>query len=363
MSLALKLKQRIQSSFARNEAHLANICEASSQLCPPQSQHTAPAIYLPRDLERVTAVLEDTTMEQELKRLRGGLRHHTASTAYELRKVTLSQGFLFKGPWRHRLLETALEPEPSQHYDHGTVTGTLYGSRYFAHWLTDDLTLSLAAEVTGGQPFIPARRLYTHEPAYRRLFQIDPPSITRATFDRFTFIEDHGQNSFKKQRYLTLRSRIFPKTPIPPGKRVMLRRGTSGVSRILENESELETLLADLGFTIVDPSALTAAQLIEQCAGAEIVIGVEGSQLAHAIYVMAEGGIFCALQPPYRFNNLFKDYTDCLGLHYALLTGVASQHGFTIPLDEVRELLDRLSNFLVRPLSRGDSQDFFIDPA
>ena len=363
MSIALKLKQRIHSSFARREAHLANICEASSQLCPPQSQQTPPAIYLPRDLERVTTVFEDTTMEQELARLRGGHRHHTACTAYELRKVTLSQGFLFKGPWRMRLLETALPSGPTQHLDHATLTGTLYGSRYFAHWLTDDLTLSLAAEITGGQPFIPGRRLYTHEPAYRQLFQIDPPSLNRATFDRFTFIGDHGQNSFKKQRYLTLRNRILPRTAVTPGKRVILRRGTSGVSRRLQNEPEIEDLLASEGFAIVDPSALTAAQLTEQCAGAEIVIGVEGSQLAHAIYVMAEGGILCAFQPPYRFNNLFKDYTDCLGLHYALLTGVASQHGFTISLDEIRELLDRLSNFLVRLLGRSSSQDFVIDPA
>ena len=127
------------------------------------------------------------------------------------------------------------------------------------------------------------------------------------------------------------------------GRKVMFHRGGSGVSRLLKNEAEIEALLEKSGFSILDPAKLTSEEIVRETAGAEMVLGVEGSQLAHALYSMKEGGVLCALQPPYRFNNIFKDQADCVGLHYAVLTGEAVEGGFRIELDEIRELVDRLA--------------------
>jgi hypothetical protein len=76
--------------------------------------------------------------------------------------------------------------------------------------------------------------------------------------------------------------------------------------------------------------------------GAEVVIGVEGSQIPHALLSMADDGILCCLQPPTRFNNTIKGYTDCLEMQYAILVGHAAPGGFSIDLNNLKRMLDRI---------------------
>ena len=291
--------------------------------------------------------MEDTTLEQEMKRIQGGERLHSATIAYELSNVEWHDGFLFKAGWKDRLLTAPPEEKAArEHIVHGTLSGTYFGSLYFGHWMTDDLSLNAAAENTG-DPVIPQRKAYSHEDGYKRMFEMSPRKVGRATFERLTILDDIGQNSYKRRRYQLLRSRILGIAKPATGRRIMLHRGSSGVSRRLENELEIEALLEKQGFSIIDATRLTAEELASQTVGAQIVIGVEGSQLAHALYSIADHGVMCALQPPYRFNNIFKDQADCLGFHYAFLTGEATEAGFRVSLDEMSELVERLSNVLV----------------
>ncbi len=46
--------------------------------------------------------------------------------------------------------------------------------------------------------------------------------------------------------------------------------------------------------------------------------------------------------PPYRFNKVYKDYTDYLGLRYAFVIGVEVEGGFIVNIDDLKWLLDRL---------------------
>ena len=325
---------------------LQQVSDSSRELCPAERQFARPAIYLPRDLDRITGVMEDTSLDQEMRRIQGGERLHGATIAHELSDVELSEGFLFKAGWKERLLATP--PKAKGHKEsiaRCTLSGSFYGSLYFGHWMTDDLTLYAAAE-TIGEPVIPERKAFHHEDGYKRLFNLEPRKVSHAHFEKLTILEDIGQNSYKRQRYQQLRSRLLGHFNSPAGRRIMFHRGMSGVSRLLQNEAEIEAFLQQSGFSILDPTKLSSEELASQTVGAEIVIGVEGSQLAHALYSMAENGIMCALQPPYRFNNIFKDQADCLGLQYAVLTGEAVEGGFRIALDEVKELVDRLDGML-----------------
>jgi hypothetical protein len=321
---------------------LQKVSDSSRELCPAERKFAQPAIYLPRDIDRITGVMDDTTLDQEMRRIQGGEKLHGATVAYELSDVELSEGFLFKAGWKERLLTTPPRARGGKEsIAHGTLSGSFYGSLYFGHWMTDDLTLNAAAEIIG-EPVIPEREPYHHEDGYKRLFKLEPRKVSHAHFDKLTILEDIGQNSYKRQRYQQLRSRLLGHFDPPAGRRIMFHRGMSGVSRLLQNEAEVEALLEQSGFSILDPTKLSSEELASQTAGAEIVIGVEGSQLAHALYSMAENGIMCALQPPYRFNNIFKELADCLGLQYAVLT----EGGFRIALDEVKELVDRLTGVL-----------------
>lgn len=79
---------------------------------------------------------------------------------------------------------------------------------------------------------------------------------------------------------------------------------------------------------------------------AKLVVGVEGSHLIHAMVTIAEGGTLLVLQPPNRFNNPLKDYTDCLGMNYAFLTGHAVEDGFEVDLDQLARLLEQIDRFV-----------------
>jgi hypothetical protein len=77
-------------------------------------------------------------------------------------------------------------------------------------------------------------------------------------------------------------------------------------------------------------------------------MGVEGSQIPHALLTMADKGVLCCLQPPSRFANTFKGYTDCLDMRYAMLVGYAAPGGFRIDLDDLSRLLEKIDTELAR---------------
>ena len=84
------------------------------------------------------------------------------------------------------------------------------------------------------------------------------------------------------------------------------------------------------------PTEVTIAHLME----ADFVISVEGSQLSHAVYALAEGGLRFGLQPPFRFYNAHKDWADALGMHYGFVVGDMSGEGFTVDPDDIMRTID-----------------------
>jgi hypothetical protein len=81
-------------------------------------------------------------------------------------------------------------------------------------------------------------------------------------------------------------------------------------------------------------------ELARELAGAGVVLGVEGSQLLHGVFAMADGGTIVTLQPPDRFITAIKVYCDALGLRYALVVGEGSTEGFHIDVDRVTRTVD-----------------------
>jgi len=131
------------------------------------------------------------------------------------------------------------------------------------------------------------------------------------------------------------------------GQKVMLLRGNSGTKRSLVNENEIAEFLSSQGFVIVDPQKMSVDEILFETLGAEIVVGVEGSQLAHGLFPLGAAGTILTLQPPDRFNNVFKDYTDCLGLNYSFVVGNPVTGGFEIRIEDLARTLDMVSHVRV----------------
>jgi len=331
----------------RRSATLAGVSAKSWTLCDAEASTVPPAIYLPGSLERVSGVMSDTTLPSELRRIHGGQVEHGATVVHAVRRARLIRGSLYAGAWKHPLLERSRRAAPKKALcgeRTGALACSLYGNIYFGHWLRCDLTLALAAE-TLGKPVLVARAPYRHEPGYRRLLDLEMPTWSAGSFEQLLVLEDFAQNSFKRRRYQELRARLRSRLGEGQGGMVYLRRGVLGSreQRSLLNGPEVERFLISQGARIIDPDNMPADEIVRGIMGARLVFSTEGSHLGHAIYAVADDATLCAFQPPTRFNNVYKDYTDCLGMRYAFVIGRPGDGGFVIDMDDIARTLDLLS--------------------
>lgn len=305
-----------------------------------------PAIFDEGDLEKIVGVAPDgNTVESQIKRVHGGLEHHAATIAFELDDVVLSHGHLYT----HRMAY-ALDGRPmpwftaraAREINEAVLATTPYGIKYFGHWMVDDLPLTLAAQAIGA-PVSTLTDHTAHQKQYLDMLGFSSSTVTSTRFKKLVVFQDHGQNDYKRERYARLRDLAGAKVAAARRPGVMLLRGNSGVRRMLVNESEVAESVAKRGFLVVDSREHTAEELVSFCLEADVVIGVEGSHLAHGVLWMPPRGTLVVLQPPDRFNCVQKDYCDCIGIRFAFIVGDPREGGdFWIDVPRLERLLDRL---------------------
>jgi capsular polysaccharide biosynthesis protein len=244
-------------------------------------------------------------------------------------------------PWRlpHNVTRQAI----------GALAASRLGLRFFGHWMRDDLTTALVMQ--DWAPLVAPQ----HEPtghqrdylAATRL-EITPCSVTH--FDElFVVDQNNAENAFKRERLRELRQRLRGDHAVRPHAGVMLLRGSSGQTRRLVNEDALAESLQRRGIDVLDPTQLSAAEIVRRCAGAQVVIGVEGSQLSHGIVQLDDGASLLVIQPPQRFNNPLKAPCDALGARYGFVVGqldgnsAMKERDFSVDVDAVHRLLDRMT--------------------
>ncbi len=84
------------------------------------------------------------------------------------------------------------------------------------------------------------------------------------------------------------------------------------------------------------------ATIIRTCAGAETIVGVEGSHMIHGMLLLPKGGSVLIIQPPDRFGTVIKDLADRDGQHFGFVVGVPSGDGFTSSIEEIERTLDMM---------------------
>jgi len=222
------------------------------------------------------------------------------------------------------------------------LSSTQLGSQFFGHWLLDDLPRYGQLSAVGAAPFLVGATPSSHQQEYMAAFGFDGPILNDAFFSKLSVVADGSMQSYKSEQLAKMRDRIrgaVTGSSASPG--VMLLRGGSGRRRILVNESELGRALSARGFTVVDPMATTVSQMAAACAGAEVVIGVEGSHMVHGVLALAPGASFITIQPPFKFDNTCKPYCDALGIKYAFTVGRAAEGGFSVELERVLAIIDK----------------------
>lgn len=312
------------------------------QIAPGENRAVPSVIILPGQAERITRT-EFTTLPLLMKSLDGDPAEEIApTTAYRLSDVDIVDGVIYSHgvslhlhERRHRMTLGHLEA-----LDSGALYETWVGNRWFGNWLLDDcLTYRLAADI--GQPIttMPARG--GHVPRYEELLSISHRRIVDAHFDELVLFDDHANNSDRIARAQDMRQRLTDTAEASDPQGVFLLRGSSGDQRLLLNEAEIaERLHAQHGFHVMFAEDHSVDELAVACRSANVVAGVEGSQLNHGIAAMPPGGTLLTLQPPDRATTAMKLLTDRWQQRFAMVVGQGDAHSFSVSWDEVERTLD-----------------------
>ena len=153
------------------------------------------------------------------------------------------------------------------------------------------------------------------------------------------------------ERILRLGDRV-PDGAMPGARRIYVsRQGTR--HRRPRNDAEVRERVAARGFAVVQPETMPVAEQIRLFRGAEIVLGIHGSALANAAF-MPPGGTLLEIAPsrratpPVLHNAVFSSLAGIVGLRYGLLSAPSASvdeetHDFTVPLDWLEQLLERMT--------------------
>ena len=313
------------------------------QIAPASRSEVRRARALPEQYERIAGA-EFASVDQVVRHFRGGFEaEHDATTAYRLKDALLHDGILYAGGGaRHLRRRSSAFPIALAPHEEARMAlfESWVGNRWFGNWLSDDcLTYSLAEGL--GAPFT-TRELKGHVPAYEHAMDMRPRRGTSAFFRELVLFDDAAHNENKRLRAEAMRRRLAgPSARRHPG--VFLLRGRTGDARILLNERAVSEHLAQRrGFTVLDPSSATLAEIVDACGGAEVVAGVEGSHLVHGLVTMPPGACAFVIQPPLRAVSALKLLTDRQGQDYAMVVGEGTQDAFTADIDEIERTLDLL---------------------
>jgi hypothetical protein len=322
-----------------------DVCEREWVISPASTSIAPPAIYLAGETEKITGLEPNTNNINEQFRINGGQREHAATIARSLRDAYLFGDHVYK---KTAKIQIGINPE-KLFYQHGlkvrdtaSLASSWIDSKYFGHWMTDGIPLLMAGREIA-PPIRNSGPLTAHQEQYLSMLEMSYESFIGGKIRELIILEDFGQNKYKRARYEKIRECFYRHGNQSSHPGAIILRGMSGVNRALINERQIADYLLSIGFKVIDPQRQSANEIIQATSGARIVVGVEGSHLAHGLFSMHPRGTLLVLQPPNRFNNVHKDYADCMDLEYAFVVGDACDGGFRIPVDHIRRILDLIT--------------------
>jgi hypothetical protein len=340
----LPIRHILRKRLMRREPlSLASVASRTWEIAPAETTVSLPAYCLPGQLDRVTGWA--FANEHPRKLMEGGLPvNHGATRGFLLKDAFLIDGVLYKGDAckhlrrrRHRVPELRVERE----IERAAMFCSEAGNAYFGQWLIDDCpTYPLAA--AEGEPVMTNQPLTEHTLGYEDWLDMKPTRLESAFFRELVVFDDMGQNQNKRQRFRALGRKLLSHVEAASHPGIFILRGTTGQRRVLKNELELAERLRDQrGFRILEPPKHDVPGIVKACAGAKVVIGVEGSGLIHGAMTVQPGAAMVTLQPPQRFVTVFSQLVD--GLHFGFVVGAPDGgEDFRIDPTEVERTLDLL---------------------
>ena len=332
---------RVRAKLGRARA-LERVAVSVEEVSPAETAMTQPTVILDSELAKVTAVQEGTTLEHEMRRIRGHEAFHEATLRYEVEDAFVwPGGFAVQGltPVSIGLPPLSSVRASARRFERGCFVQPHVGLRYFGHWVRDGLPKTVLVR-EGEALLLPTPHNWWSAKPLLALAGIEPDwTEGYARVERLSFFRDLGQNAGKRARLARLRDRLQSAVPKAETQSVYLRRGRGGEARGLANEEELTRALEARGFAIVsteDPIETVLAA----CNGAQRVVSIEGSHTAPGMLGIAKGGTLLAISPADRFNNVYSDVATAVGFTYACAVAERAGAGHVADVGAVLATLD-----------------------
>jgi hypothetical protein len=230
------------------------------------------------------------------------------------------------------------------------------GSSWFGHWLEDELPLQMLAKKYG--PVIShVRPLYMHELPYLEHLGLDPPmQLHSAHIQSLVVIDEFGQNPDKVRRFLGIRKLLS--SGDRRHERLYIRRGRTGSPREILNEAQLHARLVAEGYGVVELEHCTFNEMHEACRQARIIVGIEGSHLAHALFMAADHACIVILAPPCQAHTTVANLAPFCRLSSAMFVCVPeNERGtrFSVNVDEVLAFSEDAERFAAQRVPTIDA--------
>lgn len=325
---------------------LESIAVETWRIGPSTTSFIPPAKYLPGQLERIRGT-EFGSPDDVVRHLRGGFASVQGETlGFRLRGIDYVEGSLYgKGaarPLRQRERWSPAYIAPSEVIPSASLYETWVGNRWFGNWLLEDcLTWALAQQF--GAPVTTKVPPAGHALEYEELLGMRPRRVGPVHFEELILFRDNANNADRRERANRMRERLASQVAHHSAPGVYLLRGSYGMRRALVNEQDVAARLAsERGFRVIDPMTSTVREIVEACAGARVVAGVEGSHLVHGLMVMPPDATLLVIQPPTRAVSVLKLATDRQGQTFAFVVGEGGEDEFTVSFDDLSRTLDLL---------------------
>lgn len=313
----------------------------------PSTTHHRPALYDPADLEKVTAPPPGSTMPYQLDRLTRHTTPHPSLQAHLLTDVVLVDGCLIKWNLLNQLFDGPVPRRvrrPTLEIAQAALATSYLGNKFFGHWLLDDMPLAMLGEAVAPRigTLGHGRALTDHQSRYLPMFGQSIRYLDSAFFRELVVFDYCTESADKARRYARMKDCVRGGAARRDHAGVMLLRKASGQPRVLVNEMEIAGRMAARGLRVVDPLTTPLDEVIAACLDARVLVGCEGSHLAHAFLPMRSDGVVLTLQPPFKFDHFWRDRMNSVGGGYACVVGDAVEGGFQVDADAVERMLDRL---------------------
>lgn len=327
---------------------LQSIAYRQDILCPEENETIRPAVFLPGQIEKVSASMRESTKEREIAAATSTTATHAPTIAYHIKDAVLLDGTIYARGYKQFIADKSLfvssVSEP-RHLTSSALASSYIGTKYFGHWLIDDCLTYRLAQQSSTPLCLRSPNPSWHQKQYEDYFDQDWTPTDRALIDHLIVFQDFAQNSLKRERYNALRHCIKTRFQREgTNAYVYLRRGKTGAIRVIQNEDEIIDALVKRGFLVLDVASDSLDKIIKTLLNAKIIVTLEGSHAAHCVYTTPENSGLLLLQSPDRFCNVYKGWTDCLNVRYGFVIGAAGKDGYYFSTSEILRTTDLMLN-------------------